>query len=164
VDAVRRLRTVAIPGHDKAADPEVLAAMARHLGIQDAEAAANLVMKGADEERVDFPHACADPPGLVGGIAAITAASGRSREHCARSIRSHLGRSAGELVRDLRCDWLARQLRLGDTPFAELCAELGAANVAHLHRHFRRRFGHTPGDYRRRLRGVARAEPRRTGG
>lgn len=109
-------------------------------------------------------HACAEPPGLVGGIAAITAASGRSREHCARSIRSHLGRSAGELVRDLRCDWLARQLRLGDTPFAELCAELGAANVAHLHRHFRRRFGHTPGDYRRRLRGVARAEPRRTGG
>ena len=88
------------------------------------------------------------------GTAALVAASGRSREHVARVCRELLGKTPTELINDLRLRHLSQRLVETDSPIAELAAETGLTNLAHVYRLFRRTYGVSPGAWRARHRGV----------
>jgi transcriptional regulator GlxA family with amidase domain len=45
----------------------------------------------------------------------------------------------------------ARRLLEAGTPVADIAAGTGFADQSHLHRHFQRSIGLTPGEYRRRF-------------
>lgn len=96
----------------------------------------------------------ADPRLLAEGPLALRALSGRSREHIARSIRRHLGRSPGELLLSLRLDRAAQCLRLHDDPILDLALDCGFGNLSYFYRRFRARFGCTPRAYRNLHRGL----------
>ena len=54
----------------------------------------------------------------------------------------------------------ARLLLENGTPAAAVAAATGFADQSHLHRHFRRGLGVSPGEYQRRFRGLARGPVR----
>lgn len=91
----------------------------------------------------------ADPAHLAGGTAHLARLCGRSPEQVNRQIRRWRGVTATELVADLRLEWLARQLRLGDQPIAELATACGLGHLGHCYRRFHQRFQTTPQRYRR---------------
>lgn len=88
------------------------------------------------------------------GTQALVRASGRSREHVARVCRELLGTTPTALVTDARLRHFARRLVETNTPIAELAAETGLTNLAHLYRLFHRAFGVAPGAWRQRHREV----------
>jgi AraC family cel operon transcriptional repressor len=88
------------------------------------------------------------------GTRALVAASGRSREHVARVCRELLGTTPTALVTDARLRHVARRLVESDAPIAEIAAETGLGNLAHLYRLFQRTYGTSPGAWRRRHREV----------
>lgn len=94
--------------------------------------------------------AVAEPHVLAGGVAALVAASGRSREHVSRSVRRAYGCTVRELVMRLRTEAVARELREGVRPLRAVAAEVGVASLGHFARTFERRYGCRPGAYRRR--------------
>ena len=77
----------------------------------------------------------------------LAAATGCSRYTLYRAFRSAFGLSPGDYQRQLRLRAARRLLASGRGP-AEVAAEVGFADQAHLTRWFVRTFGVTPGAYR----------------
>lgn len=96
--------------------------------------------------------ACAEPPHLSEGLPALVRLAGRSREHCARSLRASCGISPSEALRELRLRHAERELSLGERSVAEIAARCGYANRTRFTQLFEQRYGCTPGAYRRRAR------------
>jgi AraC family transcriptional regulator len=71
--------------------------------------------------------------------------------HLARSFVRFHGCSVGELVRRLRLDHARELLRTSERGLSEIALTLGFADQSHFSRSFKRRFGVTPGGYRRSL-------------
>jgi AraC family cel operon transcriptional repressor len=94
----------------------------------------------------------ADPRHLPHGPHRLAGLAGCGIDHLNRLLRRHLGRSTTEVVAGLRLDRVAHDLRMGDAPVADLARQVGLANLGHFHAGFRRRFGVTPGAYRRAAR------------
>lgn len=82
------------------------------------------------------------------GLSAVAAAAGLRPTHLATAFRRRYGHSIGELVRELRVEWVALALSRGRRPLAELALEAGFADQSHLTRTFRRLLGTTPGRFR----------------
>jgi AraC family transcriptional regulator len=91
-------------------------------------------------------------------LAQLAAIAGVHPAHLARMFRRHHGCSVGAYQRQLRLEWSAQQLALGDDPLAEVATSAGFSDQSHLTRAFKQRFGSTPGDFRARAR--ARRLPR----
>jgi AraC family transcriptional regulator len=72
-----------------------------------------------------------------------------STARLARQFRARFGRGIGEYLRQVRLDWVAQALLQSDRPIALLALEAGFADQSHLTRDFRRRYGVTPGVFRR---------------
>ena len=92
---------------------------------------------------------CNRPPYLTQGPSALAAQTGKSREHIARTCKKHDGRSPTALFQEMRMHYAAECLRTDTNTIAAIAADCGYSNVAHFHRLFHERFGHTPGQYRR---------------
>ena len=67
----------------------------------------------------------------------------------ARGFRHAYGCSIGEMQRELRLDFSARQLALTDLTLARIAEQAGFFDQSHFSNAFRRRFGTTPRHYRR---------------
>ncbi len=67
----------------------------------------------------------------------------------ARGFRRAYGCTIGEMQRQLRLDFAARQLSLTDLPLATIAQHAGFFDQSHFTNAFRRRFGTTPLRYRR---------------
>jgi AraC-like DNA-binding protein len=67
----------------------------------------------------------------------------------ARGFRRAYGCTIGEMQRQLRLDFSARQLALTDLPLATIAQHAGFFDQSHFTNAFRRRFGTTPRRYRR---------------
>lgn len=67
----------------------------------------------------------------------------------ARGFRRAYGCTIGEMQRQLRLDFAARQLALTDLPLASVAQQAGFFDQSHFTNAFRRRFGTTPMRYRR---------------
>ena len=70
----------------------------------------------------------------------------------ARGFRCAYGYSIGELQRQLRLDFAARQVALTDLALARIAEQAGFFDQSHFTNAFRRRFGTTPRHYRRATR------------
>jgi AraC family cel operon transcriptional repressor len=89
-----------------------------------------------------------DTEALAGGVATLAALAGRSREHVNRVARRATGRTATELVQEVRLNRAAADLRLTDFPISRIASDCGSANLSHFGRLFKARFGLTPRRYR----------------
>jgi AraC-like DNA-binding protein len=100
-----------------------------------------------------------DSAGEVGGgeLTAddLAAAAGCSRYAAYRAFRQAYGLSPSDYQRQLRVRTARRLLSAGAAP-AEVAADAGFADQAHLTRWFRRYYGVTPGTYRAAAGGPAR--------
>jgi AraC-like DNA-binding protein len=71
-----------------------------------------------------------------------------SRSHFARQFRQHTGFSFIEYLLKLRCDAVAKNLASSNTDITEIAFASGFSNLSHFYRHFKRRYGITPGAFR----------------
>jgi len=94
----------------------------------------------------------ADARHLAGGTATLAHLAGRTPEHLNRVIRRVHGRTATELVAELRLDHAAAALRMSDHAIATIAGAVGLANLGHFYARFQRRFGTTPRRYRQAAR------------
>jgi len=93
-------------------------------------------------------EALREPAQLAGGTVALARLAGRDPAHVNRVLRRCLGRTATDLVTELRLDRAAAELRLSDQPVADIAGLVGLANLSHFYERFRARFGVTPARYR----------------
>lgn len=89
-----------------------------------------------------------DECGFAAGVPRLAQLCGRSDDHVNRAIRSQLGRTAGELIAEMRVDWVASALRDRDCRIAEALTRAGVVNRTHFNRLFAQRYGATPQAYR----------------
>ncbi len=89
-----------------------------------------------------------DPRHLPGGVPRLAKLADRSIAYLNRVVRSAQGRTATDLVTELRLDWAANQLRLSNRPIADIATSAGLPNLGHFYRRFQQRFGTTPRRYR----------------
>ncbi|MFT5815472.1 MAG: AraC family L-rhamnose operon regulatory protein RhaS [Psychroserpens sp.] len=74
-----------------------------------------------------------------------------SRSHFARQFRQHTGFSVIEYLIKVRCDAVAKLLASSDTDITAVAFAAGFSNLSHLYRHFKRRYGITPGAFRQMI-------------
>ncbi len=94
------------------------------------------------------------PEHLTAGVAGLARLAARSPDHVNRAVRASFGKTATDLVNELRLDYVARQLSLSDADILDSAYAVGFHNVGHFYKLFRRRFGTTPRGYRRQYRQV----------
>jgi AraC-like DNA-binding protein len=84
-------------------------------------------------------------------VAEAARAAGLSRCHFLRAFRANVGVSPHEYLVQCRLRHARRLIALdgGRRSLAEIAAEAGFSDQAHLTRHFRRAFGQTPGQWQR---------------
>ena len=96
------------------------------------------------------------------GLDELAAAAGIGKFRLIRLFRERTGLAPHALLVAHRVRKARRLLEAGET-IAATAAASGFADQSHLHRHFQRTLGITPGEYQRRLRtqtsGVARSGP-----
>jgi len=74
-----------------------------------------------------------------------------SRSHFSRQFRQHTGFSVIEYLLKVRCDAVAKLLASSDTNITAVAFATGFSNLSHLYRHFKRRYGITPGAFRQMI-------------
>ncbi|MDE3154620.1 MAG: helix-turn-helix transcriptional regulator [Acidobacteriota bacterium] len=79
----------------------------------------------------------------------IAATAGVHRVHLARAFREWQSCTIGEYVRNLRLEFVCRELATSSAPLAELALAAGFSDQSHCTRIFKRHLGMTPGRYRR---------------
>jgi AraC-like DNA-binding protein len=92
----------------------------------------------------------ADNPTRNVGLDELAAAAGIGKFRLIRLFRAHTGLPPHSLQLAHRVRAARRLIEAGH-PIAEVAAKTGFADQSHLHRHFERSLGITPGEYRRRL-------------
>lgn len=82
-------------------------------------------------------------------LEAIAGEAGVSKFHFTRLFRQRTGRTPMQYLSELRLATAARMLATTDLPVARVAIESGHPSVTHFTDAFRRRFGSSPGSYRR---------------
>ena len=98
---------------------------------------------------IDYLHAHFDARVTLEELARV---AGLSPFHFLRSFRVQHDVTPAQMLMAIRLFEAKRLLAAGDTP-AQVAAATGLTDQAHLTRAFARRYGITPGEYRRQLRG-----------
>lgn len=93
---------------------------------------------------------------LIGGVPALAALAGRSREHVNRVIRRATNQTATQLVNAVRLERAAHDLRMTAKPIAHVAIDAGLPNLGYFYRRFTARYGVTPRKYRLRAQAVVR--------
>jgi AraC-like DNA-binding protein/mannose-6-phosphate isomerase-like protein (cupin superfamily) len=73
-----------------------------------------------------------------------------SPSHISRLIRRHAGRNLIDIVREIKLERAAEALLTSPLPIHDIARAVGFASASHLHKLFRRRYGMSPTEYRRR--------------
>jgi len=89
-----------------------------------------------------------DDHALLEGTPALVALAGRCREHVNRTVRAHYRMTSTELVRHLRLERAARELRLSNRAIVDIALSCGFANISYFYRSFRARYGSPPRRFR----------------
>lgn len=87
-------------------------------------------------------------------VPGLARATGRTREHINRIVRSCTGRTTTDVLNDMRMDEAARRLRMTADSITDIALDLGLSNLAHFYRLFSARLGTTPRRYRLRERTI----------
>ena len=116
---------------------------------------AELSLERNDAPPEDAPdwlgHACRaiqKPEHFSGGVAQFLHLCGRSREHVARTVRQHLGKTPTDYVNGIRIAYARRQLEMGDQGILDIALDCGMENLSHFYSLFRAQTAMTPRAYR----------------
>ena len=90
------------------------------------------------------------PENFRAGVARLVALSGRSREHVARSLRRHAGRTTSQVVAEARLRHASALLAAEETPVTTIALTCGWSSLAGFYTAFRARYGCSPGRWRQR--------------
>jgi AraC family transcriptional regulator len=102
------------------------------------------------DRTLELLRGCTDGRGTVRiGLTEVAAQVGVHPCHLARVFRREFGCSVGEYVRLHRLEEAARLLRTGTVALSSIAFATGFADQSHFTTAFRRRFGMTPGQFRR---------------
>ncbi len=77
---------------------------------------------------------------------------GLSASRFSAVFRRTMGETFHHFVLNNRLGYAAHLLLSAEWPIEEIASRLNFANASHLHRHFTKHYGCTPGEYRRRFR------------
>jgi AraC family cel operon transcriptional repressor len=80
----------------------------------------------------------------------MIARTGYSREHVNRVVRRHFGMTTTALLRHVRLEHAARQLRLTSKDIFTVAQDAGFDNMSYFYRSFRRQYGIAPRQFRMR--------------
>jgi AraC-like DNA-binding protein/quercetin dioxygenase-like cupin family protein len=86
------------------------------------------------------------------GIDRFVRTCGRCREHVLRTIHRCMNQTLTGFLDELRLDHAAQLLAFDIAPITEVALSAGFQNLSWFHRLFKKRFGQTPRQYRRRRR------------
>ena len=114
-----------------------------------------LVERGAPAWLRGVAERLAEPAGATPTLSELARTAGRDPAHLAESFRRAYGQSIGTTLRRFRLERARADLaRDPQRTLAEVALQAGFADQSHFTRHFRRLFGVTPGQYRRRRYGA----------
>lgn len=92
------------------------------------------------------------PAAAAEGTRALYRAAGRSPEHVSRELKRRTGETPTELVNRLRLEQAARSLRLGGEDITTIAYDCGFETLSYFCALFKKRFGLSPREYRKRHR------------
>jgi len=95
-----------------------------------------------------------EPERLRVGLPALLAAACVSPGHLSRAVRAAYGKTPTALVNELRLERAARLLATGPDEISNIAEACGFENLSFFYRSFRKRFGITPLQHRRRAQGT----------
>lgn len=87
-------------------------------------------------------------------LADVAARVGVHPVHLARSFRACYQCTVADYVRQLRLDYVCREIATSSAPLSEIALAAGFCDQSHLSRVFKARVGATPAEYRLRCRGA----------
>jgi AraC family cel operon transcriptional repressor len=90
------------------------------------------------------------PENLAQGLPQMLALANVSPEHLARSMRRYLGQTPTQFINQLRLTYAANLLTHGDMEIVTIAADVGFDSLSYFYTLFKRRFGQTPRQFRRR--------------
>lgn len=74
---------------------------------------------------------------------------GRTREHATRSLKAYYGVTPSDYINDLRLCYAANLLLSSNLSATDICYECGFKNLSWFYSEFERKFGVSPGKYKR---------------
>jgi AraC family transcriptional regulator len=106
---------------------------------------------GRDERRISAAlHHLEDHFTEPLGLDQLAAVAGMSKYHFVRTFRHVLGRSPHQYLVGLRLQHVAERLTITDDLITEIALNCGFGDISTFASQFRRQFGETPSQYRRR--------------
>ncbi len=97
-------------------------------------------------------EAVRDPVHFVEGIPALFRLAGRSPEHVSRELKRCTGETPTELINRLRLEQAARRLLLSGEDITTIAYNSGFETLSYFSALFKKRFGLSPRDYRKKNR------------
>ncbi len=97
-------------------------------------------------------EALRDPGELAQGIPALFRLAGRSPEHVSRELKRCTGETPTELINRLRLEHAARRLLLSGKDITTIAYDCGFETLSYFSALFKKRFGFSPRDYRKKHR------------
>ncbi len=82
------------------------------------------------------------------GIRKMSEVSGKSREHLARSLKKHLGKSSSEFINELRLNYIANMLRNSNHKILDIILDSGFNTVSYATALFAKQYGMNMSEYR----------------
>ena len=91
-----------------------------------------------------------DPKNFIEGKEKLFHLAGKTREHTTRCMKKYYGITPSDYVNELRLSYAANLLVSSNLNATEICYECGFQNVSWFYNEFAKRFGVTPGKYKKR--------------
>ena len=83
------------------------------------------------------------------GFSAFRRLSGKSKEHLCREYKKYYMQTPTEFINDIRLNYSAGLLKNSDESIPFISIEAGFENLSHFYHLFRKKFGMSPGSYRK---------------
>jgi AraC-like DNA-binding protein len=74
-----------------------------------------------------------------------------SKNYISIFFKKHTGESLQQYILNYRMKLTENRVRLSDFTISEIAHQLGFTDESHLIRHFKKRFGANPGEYRKKI-------------
>ena len=84
------------------------------------------------------------------GLGAMMRLAGKSEEHVSRSCRKYLRKSPTELINELRLEHAARAVAFTAEKIVDISADVGFESLSHFYHLFKKTYGLSPLEFRRR--------------
>lgn len=92
------------------------------------------------------------PENFIEGMERFRQLCGKSTEHICRCMQARYGQSPTEFINEIRLNYAANMLLSTNKSTSEICYACGFENISWFYSCFRKKYGITPGSFRKRFR------------